>query len=394
MTMLRRAAVALVTGFLMLSAGTLTPLLHGQAAKKPIAIAGPNQVIDAVGTTVHLDGSASTNAGGSALAYHWTFLAVPAGSAAVLAGADIVTPTFVPDRPGRYRVQLVVDNGLRTDTDNVLITVNNRPPVAAAGPDRTAAVGQTVVLDGSASTDPDGDVLSYRWRIDTKPHGSHPALTNPTTVRATFVVDKPGTYVARLIVNDGDTPATDSVEINVPNTAPVANAGPDRTAAIGTRVSLDGSASTDGDGDALKYSWTFVAIPAGSAARLVNKRSITPSFVVDRPGQYVVGLTVNDGTVDSAVDTVVISTGNSAPVANAGPDQTGVVTQLIHLDGSGSSDVDGNLLTFAWTFVSRPGGSSAALNDPAAVKPTFTVDRRGTYRLQLIVNDGVVDSSP
>src|SRR5262249_54363978 len=102
----------------------------------------------------------------------------------------------------------------------------------------------------------------------------------------------------------------------------------------------------------------------------------------------------NDRVLDSATDTVVISTGNSAPVANAGPDQTGVLGQLMHLDGTGSTDVDGNPLTFAWSFVQRPAGSTATLSNPTAMKPTFTVDRRGTYRVQLVVNDGLVDSAP
>ena len=390
--MLRRISVAVLLGVSMLCTPSFFPALKGQGARKPIAIAGPNQVIDAIGTVVRLDGSGSSNPIAGALLYHWTFLSVPAGSVSPLMGADTVTPTFVPDRPGRYRVQLIVENGVRSDADAVVITVNNRPPVADAGPDQTAAVGQTVLLDGNGSHDPDGDALSYRWRIDAKPRGSHPVLINPTTAHASFVIDKPGSYVVRLIVNDGQTPSTDSVAINVPNTAPVANAGPDQSAAVGTRVRLDGSASTDVDGDTIKYSWTFVSIPSGSGARLANRRSITPSFVVDLPGQYVVSLTVNDGTVDSAPDTVIVSTGNSAPVANAGPDQTALLGSLVHLDGSGSSDVDGNALTFAWTFVSRPAGSAAVLSNPAATKPTFTVDRHGTYRLQLIVNDGFVDS--
>jgi PKD domain/Calx-beta domain len=391
--MVRRVSVALLLGFAILRVNAV-PALVGQGGRKPTAVAGPNQVIESIGLAVHLDGSASINPTGTPLLYRWTFLSVPPGSTAPLIGADSSAPTFVADRPGRYRIQLIVDNGIRSDADVVTVTVNNRPPVADAGSDRTAAVGETVVLDGSASRDPDGDPLTYRWRFDSNPRGSRSTLIDSSSSRTTFVVDRPGTYVVRLTVNDGQSRAIDTVVINVPNSPPIANAGPDQGATLGARVRLDGSGSTDADGDRLRYTWTFVSAPAGSAARLSNRRSITPTFVVDLPGQYVVSLTVNDGTVDSAPDTIVVNTGNTAPVANAGPDQTAVVNQVIHLDGSGSTDVDGNALTFAWTFVQRPAGSASALSDPTALKPTFTVDRRGTYRLQLVVNDGFVNSSP
>src|SRR5581483_4968077 len=266
--MVRKIFVAPVVGLVMLLAGSM-PVLHGQTTtKRPIANAGPNQVIESIGILVRLDGSASINPTGAPLLYHWSFESVPTGSTATLNGADSVAPTFVPDRPGPYRVQLVVDNGLRSAADVVAVIVNNRPPVANAGPDQTSAVGNTVVLDGSASTDPDGDLLTYRWRIDSRPSGSHARLTNPTSVRATFVVDQPGTYMVRLIVDDGQTRATDSVVIAVPNSVPVANAGPDQKASLGARVRLDGSASTDADGDRLRYAWTFISVPSGSAAQL------------------------------------------------------------------------------------------------------------------------------
>ena len=89
-----------------------------------------------------------------------------------------------------------------------------------------------------------------------------------------------------------------------PNNAPVANAGPDLgSVTSGTRVTLNGSASTDPNGNPLTYSWTFLSKPAGSAAVLANPTSVTPSFTVDRSGDYVVQLIVNDGAMNSAPDT-------------------------------------------------------------------------------------------
>ncbi len=84
---------------------------------------------------------------------------------------------------------------------------------------------------------------------------------------------------------------------------------------------------------------------------------------------------------------------NNPPIANAGLDQTVTTGSLVILDGSGSSDPDGDLLTYSWSFASFPSGSNAALSDPAVVNPTFTADVDGSYVVSLVVNDGTVDSA-
>ncbi len=76
-------------------------------------------------------------------------------------------------------------------------------------------------------------------------------------------------------------------------------------------------------------------------------------------------------------------TTNSPPTANAGPDQTVAVSATAHLNGSGSSDPDGNPLTFLWTLVSAPTGSTAVLMSPTAVNPTLVIDRPATTRSAL-----------
>jgi hypothetical protein len=85
---------------------------------------------------------------------------------------------------------------------------------------------------------------------------------------------------------------------------------------------------------------------------------------------------------------------NSPPVANAGPDQTVFKGTTVTMDGSASRDADGDLLTFYWSFTALPPGSTATLSDAAAMQPTFVPDLPGLYVVQLIVNDGTMDSSP
>lgn len=88
----------------------------------------------------------------------------------------------------------------------------------------------------------------------------------------------------------------------VPNTPPVANAGPDQTVNVGAKVQLDGSLSQDPDGDPLSFNWGFISRPAGSVAALSNPRIAKPTFVADKAGDYLLKLTVDDsrGGSDSA----------------------------------------------------------------------------------------------
>jgi len=270
----------------------------------------------------------------------------------------------------------------------------NNPPSANAGPDQTVPVGATVTLDGSGSQDVDGDQLAWTWSFVSVPAGSSAVLSSTTTVKPTFVANVGGTYVVKLIVDDGlEASAPDTVTISTQNSAPQADAGPNQNASVGDTVTLDGSGSSDMDGDTLTFTWSFVSLPAGSKAALSDNSAVEPGFTVDLPGTYTVRLVVNDGTLDSDPDTVTVSTGNLAPVADAGADQAAQVGETITLDGSQSQDTDGDPLNFVWSIVSAPTGSAAVLSDPTAAGPNFVVDLPGIYLVQLIVSDGKMDST-
>ena len=361
----------------------------------PVANAGPAQTVF-VGTTVQLDGSGSTDRDGNPLTYRWSFVSIPSRSTAHLNGANTVKPTFVPDVPGSYTVQLIVNDGLVDSSPaTVTISTQNSPPVANAGPDQTITTGATVQLDGSRSTDVDGDALTYSWSLVSVPASSTATLSNRAIVNPTFVADKKGTYTVQLVVNDGTFDSTPSqVSISDVNSPPVANAGPAQTVVSHTLVTLDGSRSTDVDGDSLTYTWSILNAPAGSAAVLSDVHAVKPTFTVDLLGDYVIQLIVNDGTVNSNPETVTVTTGNSPPVANAGPAQTVPLGSVVTLDGTGSSDVDGQTLTYAWSILSAPTNSTAILSLSTSATPSFIADKAGNYVIQLIVNDGIVNSQP
>jgi len=104
---------------------------------------------------------------------------------------------------------------------------------------------------------------------------------------------------------------------------------------------------------------------------------------------------VSSGFSLSQAQTIVAALAeNNAPTANAGPDQTVTEGDLVTLTGAGSSDVNGDPLTYAWTLDTKPGGSTAALTGSTTVSPTFTADVVGVYSISLVVNDGTVASTP
>ena len=271
----------------------------------------------------------------------------------------------------------------------------NTRPVANAGPDQTVRTGVVVTLNATGSTDADGHALTYRWVPLSKPNGSTATLAATTAPMPTFTVDRGGTYEFQLFVNDGYIDSLpDVVRISTLNSTPVANAGPDRTVARNAAVTLDGSASADPDFDALSFNWSIVSAPSGSTATLSGAAAAKPTIVLDRPGSYTFRLTVSDGQLTSTPDEVTISTANSAPLANAGEDRTTLIGTSVVLDGRASSDADNDALTFAWTWLSRPTGSAAALNAPNTPQPSFAPDKAGLYVVQLIVNDGFANSAP
>ena len=283
----------------------------------------------------------------------------------------------------------------------------NRAPTADAGIDQNVSIGTVVTLDGSASWDPDGNLVTYLWTLDSKPANSAAAIVDASSPRPSLTPDQAGTYTASLVVIDSlnEKSVADQVVVTVnpvnKNNAPVAVAGPDQNVLVGATVELDGSGSVDADGDLLTYSWSITSKPAGSTAQLSYTDGVAddpaPTFVADVAGVYVIGLVVGDGKTSTtpASVTVTAAVGNVAPVASAGDDVSTVVGTTVNLSGALSSDANvGDTLTYAWTLVSRPAGSVAAPVNPSNATATLTPDVAGLYVVELVVSDGMLSSAP
>jgi PKD repeat protein len=354
----------------------------------PVAAAGPDQTVTA-GDTVVLDGSGSSDLDGDLLTFGWA-LTVPAGSVASLSDPAAVSPTFAVDVPGEYTIVLTVDDGNGgSDTDTVVISATaapNTPPVAesdayATDEDVPLSVAAPGVLDND--TDVDGDSLTAAVVVDV----TNGLLTLNLegsfvyTPDADFYGEDLFTYVANDGVADSNI-ATVTITVDPVNDPPVADANGPYTGSTGVAVSFNGSGSFDLDGTIVSYAWDFGDSNTGIG--------MNPGHTYLASGLFSVTLTVTDdgGLTDTVSTTAdIIAAPNTAPVADAGPDQSVTVGDTVSLDGSGSSDTDSDPLTFLWALT-VPAGSASSLSDPTAVSPTFVPDLPGDYTIELTVDDG------
>jgi YVTN family beta-propeller protein len=174
------------------------------------------------------------------------------------------------------------------------------------------------------------------------------------------------------------------------NQSPIADAGPDQTIHVGTLATLDGSGSSDHDGhNPLSFLWTLVSPPVGSTAALDDPTTVMPAFTPDVLGNYKIELVVTDSLgATSEPDQVLISTYNTAPVADAGLDQAIIeLGSVIQLDGTQSFDEDGDTISYTWAITSKPMASTASLDDITSFYPTFVADVHGDYVITLVVTD-------
>ncbi|MDI9526503.1 MAG: PKD domain-containing protein [Pseudomonadota bacterium] len=354
----------------------------------PSVSAGSDMTIEVQSqVTLHATGS---DPNGDALTYQWRLVS---GSGVQLPNMNRQDISLTFTAEGQYRFSVTCSDGsLVSPADEVIVTVNaaaNQAPTANAGSDQDVQVGERVTLNGSASSDPDGDTLSYSWR---QTAGIQVNLQGAQTASPYFDAVSEGTREFELVVSDGKVQSTpDRVVIRVMalNNAPVADAGDDILVYVGELVTLSAAASYDVDGDTLTYAWTQ---SSGARVDLAGANTVSPSFTPTTSGVLTFTVRVSDGkAVSEASVTVTVDAHNQVPVADAGDNQTANIGEKVTLDGRASFDPDGDTISYIWSQVS---GTRVSLSGSNTATPSFTPTKKGTYVFELRVYDGTDTSSP
>lgn len=306
------------------------------------------------GLGVAFDGSPSTDPDGTVASYSWNF-----GDGSTATGP---TTTHQYVLAGSYVVSLTVtDNKGATNSSSQSVTIS-APNVAPSARFTATNTGLTVVFDGSLSADPDGSITNYAWDYGDGTTGS---VMTPSHTYTTG-----GSYNVSLTVTDNGGASgsvTHPIIVVAPNTAPTAVF----TSASSDLVStLDARASTDPDGFVASYDWDFGDGITGSGSLVTHTYSTAGTYSV------VLRVTDNQSASSTITHAVTVLAADIAPIAKFTANTSNL---SVGVDASGSSDPDGSIASYAWTF--GDGGSATG----ATASHSFVA--AGTYLISLTVTD-------
>lgn len=268
------------------------------------------------------------------------------------------------------------------------------PPVAVIDPaDVNVNAGVPVTLDGSASYSKYSTPLSWSWRLRSRPTASTLVLTGAQSPSLTVTPDVDGAYVVELIVSASgvaSAPAFATINAAKMGAVVIANAGPDQTVQVGAAVMLTGIGSRAPNFSALYFEWAFTQRPTLSTAMLSGALGLQPRFMADVEGTYDVRLEVRAEDGQTSTDTVritAVSPSNREPTARLSALQQVTPNTVVRLDGSASSDPDGDPLSFSWRVVSQPQGAAVSLVGANGQQQSITLRVAGPHVFELKVSD-------
>jgi uncharacterized protein (DUF2141 family) len=426
----------------------------------PVADAGDDQDVDE-GLRVLLDGSGSSD-DQAVSSYLWSQISGTPVTIFNNTGekAYFVTPDVTQDETLVFALTVGDGAFIAQDIVHVKIIAADENPVADAGDDRVVAYGAAVTLDGSGSSDPDDPVTgikSYLWEQTAGPDvtlydatSAHPHFTAP----AQDGNEEYTSLTFQLTVKDGSgQKGMDSVVVNVTShaggTVPSAEAGPDKTVAVGTVVTLNAKGSTDpnaipsitvtnndftstdstGESNAVAISRDVDAntdlTVQDNNIRQVQGKYLVYLYDYDNDGNSV-DLSGNFWDLDSSDELAALifdkgentllplvtsdpfltaaaagagSTLSYPPMAEVGDDLTVDPDEHVTLDGTGTYDPD-SLMTYLWeqtggktVAIANANGATATFNAPAITGEDGDDAATLTFKLTVTDPSGFSDST-
>lgn len=227
--------------------------------------------------------------------------------ATALSGTININPNSILETESTSISYTIQNTGNVVDLPEIMITI------LLVDPDTGAIVRTIVAETGLNGREVFAD--SLQWESTGLAPKSYLIVLQGTTAGITQTLDSGGLQI-----------------IAVPNTAPVANAGPDQSGLTNQTIFLNGTDSADPDGDPLTFDWHFVSVPQSSRltdAKLTGATTASPEFIPDVEGIYTLNLVVRDGVFESAIDTISIFI-NPAPSVDIHP-------ETINLKSNGGS---------------------------------------------------------
>lgn len=321
--------------------------------------------------------------------YTWDFDLSDGLGGAQATGRNV---TWTYTAAGRYTVTVQVLDGAHRNVP-VLAFLNLQiaakalhAPLAFAGNDTTAQVGQGIVFDCTGN-DTDGNITLFEW--DFNGDGTYD-YRNPDSGFTIYSYAAEGNYTAvcRVTDNDGLT-GTDGRSVVItpaPNNAPTADAGPDKpNETQGLQTFFHGTGS-DSDGAVALYEWDF---QGDGLYDWSNSTSGDAFYTYPDAGTYQAVLRVTDNRGAKGTDTTNVNVKrNQPPVAEAGPDQDVAAGQQVAFSGAASHDAEGQITKYSWDFDSSDG----IQEDFTGVAPVHTYTRGGSYLVTLTVYDALGQS--
>lgn len=309
--------------------------------------------------TAVLDASGTVDQDDDQLQFEWQFAD---GSTAT---GSRITHDF--QEPGKYTAKLTVrdDSGFVANQAGVEVPITiNAPPKAQIAAPASAAPGEKVRFDGSASADADGRLIRYRWIFDKDREDNGPAIEHSFA--------RPGLYQVRLIVED-DGPGlctTDQAKHSILiNAAPLAKFTFKRVAAPGEEVMLDAGQSLDSDGTITAYRWNF-------GEKGEQGRGETVKHAWQQPGLYSIRLQIEDdsGLSNSSSEMLGSIRINAAPVPVITASASVAAANVpVSFNADKSRDADGGISLYTWDFGDGAAGQGGQVSHAYKEPGLYTV---------------------